>query len=265
MINHTFAVLAFETSPYLENCILSIKNQTIKSEIIITTSTPNEYIKEIANKYSIRLYINNRKDIASDWNFPFTKCKTKYLTLAHQDDIYLPEYSEEITGLLEKRSNSLIGFTGYYEIREIKNNDYSVIKPNLNLLVKKLLIRISFKEKNYINDKRAKRFLLMFGNPIPCPSACYNLKKLMNERFSNSFSINLDWDMWERLSAIKGEFINTNKSLLLHRIHSGSETTSGIVSKKRYKEDLRIFLRFWPRYFAKIISLIYSLSYLSNK
>ena len=58
MDEHTFAVCAYKESPYLEECIKSLKNQTIKSNILIATSTPNDYIKGIADKYAIPYYIN---------------------------------------------------------------------------------------------------------------------------------------------------------------------------------------------------------------
>ena len=56
MKDHTFAVCAYQESPYLEECIKSLKKQTIKSNILIATSTPNDYIKGIADKYTIPYY-----------------------------------------------------------------------------------------------------------------------------------------------------------------------------------------------------------------
>ena len=68
--DHTFAICAYKESPYLEECILSLKNQTVKSNIIMATSTPNEWIQGLAEKYEIPLYINTGEGgIAQDWNF----------------------------------------------------------------------------------------------------------------------------------------------------------------------------------------------------
>ncbi|MEI3394177.1 MAG: hypothetical protein V8R82_00350 [Clostridia bacterium] len=53
------------------------------------TSTPNEYIKNMAQKHNIPLYINEGKSgIGQDWNFGVRKTTTDYVTVAHQDDIY---------------------------------------------------------------------------------------------------------------------------------------------------------------------------------
>ena len=46
--NHTFVICAYKESPYLEECIQSLMNQRIKSNVIITTSTPNVYIERLA-------------------------------------------------------------------------------------------------------------------------------------------------------------------------------------------------------------------------
>ena len=40
---HTFVVLAYKESEYLEDCIKSTLNQKYKSDVVIATSTPNKY------------------------------------------------------------------------------------------------------------------------------------------------------------------------------------------------------------------------------
>ena len=95
--NHTFALCAYKKSDYLEECIKSLINQTKKSEILIATSTPNEFIYGLAEKYSIPVFVNGGvAGIAGDWNFGYSKATTEYVTIAHQDDVYEPDYAEKI-------------------------------------------------------------------------------------------------------------------------------------------------------------------------
>ena len=102
--NHTFVICAYKESQYLEECIESIKKQNVKSNVIMTTSTPNEFIEKIAQKNEIPLYINNgEKGIGQDWNFGVSKTKTDYVTIAHQDDIYNANYLEEIVNYLKEK------------------------------------------------------------------------------------------------------------------------------------------------------------------
>lgn len=110
--DHTFAICAYKESPYLEECILSLKNQTVKSNIIMATSTPNEWIQGLAEKYEIPLYINTGEGgIAQDWNFAYRQAKTDYVTIAHQDDIYEPNYLKMIFGELKKGKDPIVVFT----------------------------------------------------------------------------------------------------------------------------------------------------------
>ena len=48
IIDHTFVICAYKKSSFLEECIISLKKQKYKSEIIMITSTPNELISEMA-------------------------------------------------------------------------------------------------------------------------------------------------------------------------------------------------------------------------
>ena len=52
---HTFVICAYKESPFLEECILSLKKQKLTSNIIMITSTPNSFISELAEKYHIPL------------------------------------------------------------------------------------------------------------------------------------------------------------------------------------------------------------------
>ena len=66
IIDHTFAICAYKESEFLEECILSLVNQTVKTNIIMATSTTNDYIKNLANKYQIPLFIRNGKSDIRD-------------------------------------------------------------------------------------------------------------------------------------------------------------------------------------------------------
>ena len=75
----------------------------------------------------------------------------------------------------------------------------------------------------------------------------------------------IDWHAWETLSKKDGNFIFIKEHLMGHRVHAESETTKTISENRRTKEDLEIFKRFWPEWFAKKINKFYSKSEDSNK
>ena len=261
MINHSFAVVVYKDSPFLSECLESLKKQTVESLIFISTSTPSAYIFDVAKKFGVEVFVaDTGGGIANDWNFALSKARTKYVTLAHQDDVYMPEYAEKCYDRAEKFSDTLICFTGY---SEIVNGRERVL--TLMLRLKHFMLSFFMLFKRNVRSKFWKKFLLSAGNPIPCPTVMYNLEALNSFRFSNEYVINLDWDAWYRMAKMDGRFVYATGSMLKHRIHPDSETTVGLKNNVRQIEDVKMFSCFWPSFIAKILSHIYAWSYKSNE
>lgn len=255
--NHTFAICAYKESQYLEECIKSLINQTVKSNIIIATSTPCEYIKKIANKYNLDVYINTGENgIGQDWNFAFNQAKTDYVTVAHQDDIYRSNYLEEIINKVN-RDNFVIAFSDY---REIKNG--KEIELTNNLKIKKVLL---FPLRFFNKSKFIKRRVLSFGCSICCPSVTINKKIVGNNPYKTKLKCDLDWDTWESMTNYKGKFLYIPKELMCHRIHEESETSNLIENNIRLEEDFIMFQKFWPNSIAKFLMRKYTKAIDTNK
>lgn len=259
MVNHTFTICAYKESPYLEDCICSLKKQTIKSNIIIATSTPNEHIKGLAEKYQIPLYINSGEGgIAQDWNYAYRQAKSKYVTIAHQDDYYKPEYLENVLKSLKAAKDPIIAFTDYGELR----NGEEVTKNTL-LTIKRILL-LPLRIKVFWRNVRIRRFCLSLGNPVCCPSTTYVKAKFPEEPFEVKYASNVDWMMLEKASRYKGSFCYVTKVSMYHRIHQESTTSEIIGNHARGQEDYEMFCKFWPKSIAKKIARIYGTSEKSN-
>lgn len=256
--NHTFAICAYKESEYLEECIKSLLDQTIKSNIIMTTSTPNEHISKLAEKYNIKLYINDgEKGIGQDWNFAVSKTKTDYVTVAHQDDIYCSQYLEQIVNKLEKGKDFVIAFSDY---NEIKNGE--TIPLTINLKIKKvLLFPLRINNKLKIN----KTFSVAFGSSICCPAVTVNTKILGKRPYKTELKCDLDWDSWYEFSKVKGRFLYISKSLIKHRIHEESETSNLIQDNTRLEEDFIMLKKFWPEWIAKLLMKKYKKAIKTNE
>ena len=259
---HTYVVLAYKESSYLEECIKSVLNQKYPSKVVIATSTPNDYIQNMADKYSLEVMINPNpgKGIGYDFDFAVSCGKTKLTTVAHQDDIYDYDYSDKIVKAYQKYPDSLIVFSDYYEIR-----DTGKVHSNTNLKIKRILL-LPMRIKSLAKTKFGKRLSLRFGNAICCPAVTFvkdNIKT--DDIFKCDFVCDVDWYAWEKLSKRKGKFTFVNECLMGHRIHEESTTTKIIGENVRTKEDLIMFNKFWPTWFSKLINRFYIAAEKSNR
>jgi len=256
ILEHSFVIPVYGDSSFLDECIKSLLSQTKKSKILITTATPSKYITTIADKYKIPVVTNKQASgIASDWNFAIKSCKTKYCTLAHQDDIYLPEYTEKMLRAIKKNTENLIVFCDYAELK----NDSSKFWITY-LIIKRVLLSPFYFKRSWQNNF-VKKTILSLGCPICCPSVIFNLDMLQDFQFNSKFTINLDWDAWLKLSKKEGGFCFVPKPLMQHRISSECETSIGLKENRRQNEDKIIFQRLWPKYIASLLGKFYEFCY----
>ena len=259
---HSFAVCAYGKSPYLHECLNSICNQTeSNSEIYIATSTPSDWLENIAAKFDLPVYINHgEKGIGQDWSFAYSCASTPFVTIAHQDDVYNKEYACRAIRALSGDASSLIYFTDYGELR---NGIF--VDDNRLLRVKRALL-VPLKHHSWARRTFVNRSALRFGSAICCPSVTYNVANCPNPPFVVGMKSNLDWATWELLSRTDGSFIyDYEKPLIHHRIHEGSATSELIASKERDAEDLEMLKCFWPPAIASLIERLYSKGAQSNE
>lgn len=254
--SHTFAVCAYKESEYLEDCVKSLINQSVKTNIIMCTSTPCEYISNIANKYNIPLYIREGKsDIRDDWNFAYNTANTKWVTVAHQDDEYNVDYVKYLKKRVAELDNATMFFSDYLPIKhgEIGERD-------INSKIRRFL-RIPMKSNRLAGKKFWKKRILSLGNSICCPSVAYNKKRLGDNVFTSELKFNIDWETFYKLAMVPGEFAYVDKPLNYYRVHDGATSMEFIVSHKREIDDTYMFNLFWPKWVTKLIMVFYKKAY----
>lgn len=258
--NHTFVVCAYKESPYLEDCIQSLLNQTKPSRILISTSTPNAYIQGIADKYRLPVFVNDgKKSIADDWNYGCSKVETELFTIAHQDDIYIKEYLHKILKNLNRAKQPLIAFTDYHELR-----DTGLCKENTLLKVKRIMLK-PLTVHRFWSSKWVRRRVLSIGDAICCPSVTFVKSRLPEKIFIYGYRSDVDWQAWERISRLEGSFVYVSEPLMYHRIHEESETSKILGDHARKQEDYEMFCKFWPKSVAKCLVKLYSFAEQSNE
>lgn len=257
---HTYAICAYKESKYLEECIVSLKKQSMASHILLATSTPNEMIRGLAEKYDIPLYINEGEGgITQDWNYALSHVKTRYATIAHQDDVYEPEYTKKILGQMRASKKPLIAFCDYYELRGAKK-----VYDTTMLKIKRLMLA-PMRIKAFKGSRFVRRRILSVGDPVCCPAVTFCMDELEQPIFTHGFLSCEDWEAWERISRMKGDFLYIPKPLMCHRIHEESATTAVLKDDARVKENYIMYRKFWPAPIAKMINHFYTKSEKSNE
>lgn len=257
----TFSICAFKESPYLERCIHSLLKMDgiAKENIQITTSTPNGWIKKLSEKYGIRMVIKyTPSSLASDFQFAIDAAKTPLAVIVHQDDIYGKSYLKRMLSEVNHAEHPLIAFSDYYELKHDE-----VVRKNINLIIKKVLLsflKFPWGQRNICWRRR----IISIGNCICCPSVLYVKENLPDKVFKEGFKSNADWEAWEMLSRLSGDFVYCPSALMLHRIHAQSATTRLINSSERVREDYEMLRKFWPKAMADVLIKLYQLGEKSN-
>ena len=250
--DYTFVICSYVESPYLEECMLSLVRQSIQIKTIVVTSTPNKHIETLAEKYQMQYYVNHGENgIAQDWNFGYKMADGAIVTLAHQDDIYEPDFAQRNLEKINHARRPLISFADYGELRENKR-----ITKNRLLIIKRIML-FPLRSKVLQRVRWVRRRILSFGSPICCPSVTYVKENLPEVVFEPGYRSNVDWQAWEKISKRKGSFVYCSEILMLHRIHPESATTAIIADDDRSKEDYAMFCKFWPKKIAELIEFFY--------
>lgn len=266
MKKHCYAICAYKESPYLERCVKSIVEQECeeKSEIMICTSTPNDYISGIAEKYQIKLMVNpERGDIQSDWNFAYNNCNSEYITLIHQDDLYHKRYSECLFSAIRKFDDISIYYSKYRALVTDENGED--IQNDINCRLRNFL-SLPMRVPLFQKSRFWKVAILRLGNSICCSSVTYN-RKILGEKdlFQSELRYSLDWDTFLTLAERKGRFFYDKHVLTYFRIHKGSTSMKCIDNDSREKEDYIMFCKMWGKTFARIIMVFYKGAYKNYK
>ena len=253
---HSFMVLAYKDSPFLDGCIASLRSQTVPARIVVATSTPCASITDSARSAGLTLLINpERRGIAGDWNFALQAASTRYVTLAHQDDVYAPGFLAETLALFARYPDGALCFTGYEEI-----DDQARPKSSRISRVKHLIEATTLGSRTRVRGLPLRLFL-SFGNPLPCSSVTFDREALPGFAFSEAYASNLDWEAWWRLHEEGRTFLRAPGRLVGRRHNALTETSRLIQDGRRQTEDAEMFARIWPAPLDRALGALYASSY----
>ena len=173
----TFVVCTYRECEYLEECIQSLVNQTVKTNILISTSTPNDYVQSIADKYGIEIRVNPDGGQIKDYNFAMKQPSTELVMLMHQDEVLVDTFVERVLYELNHTKKPIIAFTNYLEM----HNDVVDKKPSVMVRIKRILL-LPLYMRCLSGTWLGKRGTQLFGDPITHPTVVCVKKEMPDDQ-----------------------------------------------------------------------------------
>jgi len=240
-MKHTFVILAYNNSDDLEECIKSVINQSVKSNIVIVTSTPNDYIIDMASEYSLGVMVNKAKsNKGRDYNFAIKSFDTELVTIAHQDDLYDRNYVKEIKKCYQRNKDATIIFTDNYEIY----GDKKITCSKKLFWIRYHLFPLKF---SLFQNKKTFKLRSLRRNKYICTSSITFVKKNLYE---DIFPVNLrydnDWQGLIDLAKKNTKFVYLRKKLVGYRIEDKEK------NKTKDKEDRKILQSMYPMWYYNL-------------
>lgn len=254
---HAFVVPAYGDSPYLEACLRSLTAQSAPSRIVVATSTPSPFIESRAKRAGAHYAVNPRAGggIGGDWNFALSCAERRFVTLAHQDDLYRADFASLTLALFARRPQGALVFTGARHVDAQGRAHVSKLNA-----VKSAITTAAMAGTEAAGPLR-RRLLLAFGNPVHCSSVTLDVARVSDFRFDETLRSNLDWEAWLRLHKQGATFLRAPEPLVDRRYHPDTETTAVLRDGAREREDLQMFEALWPRPVARAIAFAYRAGY----
>lgn len=242
-IIHTFVILAYKESDDLEDCIKSVLKQSVKSNVVIATSTPNDYITDLASEYGIGVMVNDApSNKGNDYNFALSTFNTKLITIVHQDDFYNRNYAKEVINCYKKNKDANLIFTDYYEIHKD-----TIVKHNWTLFKKRLMIW-PLKYRFFQDKKHYKKRSLKYGQCFCTSSVTFVRDKSIKDFFPTDLTYYNDWQGFINFAKKDTRMVYLNKKLVGYRIYD-KEINMDMINEKE-----NILKQFWNK---RIIDFLY--------
>jgi len=220
----------YKRAKYLKEAILSVINQEfeLEYEIVIVDNNPIRNCEtEILIKslgYDNILYYKNDTNIGmtGNWNRCYQLANGKWVSMLHDDDIFLKNYFYEVNKYLDKDYPVIT-------ISLIKWYEYKTNKPIINT-----------KSHRYSKVFMYKPYDFLFGYPIGPP-----IGTIINKDFfffiggySDDYYPSIDYAFMVKASYY-GKLIKLDKKLAIYR-YSVNETLNPNILIKFLESDIRI-------------------------
>ncbi len=238
----TFAIPFYSGLSYLSRAIDSVMQQRDPNwRAIVCDDGSLSGVEELVMGYrDDRLrYAKNERNLgmAGNWNRCLEAAETDLVTLLHQDDELLPNYTSVMRAAAVRHPDA----TAFYTHTDIINEDS---EPQFSFpdFIKTNFIDPSPNAEITLAGESGVRALLK-GDFIMCPTQCYRLSRLGSLRFNENYKMVLDIELITQTLLQGGTIVGCPEICYRYRRHTENATSEYTRSLLRFREESAYFDR----------------------
>jgi len=216
----TLAIPCRDAGPFLRPLLESLLAQTLPDcrLLLVDDGSRDDSVATARAVAGERLELHRNAEplgIGGNWNRCASLVTTPFFCLAHQDDVYAPEFTATLVGALQERPDAGIAHCRALAIDENGTPHRSV----------------------------AERFKEHFwrGNFVCCPTVLYRTAAFRaTGGFRTDLRFALDWEYWFRLLYRGHGIADVPETLLHYRRHAAAATRTANADRSRFAEELEV-------------------------
>jgi hypothetical protein len=187
--------------------------------------------REVAGS-RVRVHRNETpRGIGGNWNRCVELVETPFLCLAHQDDVYEPQYLERLLAALQARPDA-----GLAHCRASAMDAGGSAFESLAERFKE-----HFWKRDPGEDRAAHYARLWCGNFVCCPTVLYRTEAVRKAGpFRTDLRFALDWEYWFRLLRHGYAIADVPELLMHYRRHAAAASAGATADRSRFDEELRV-------------------------
>lgn len=221
---------------FLLSAVRSVAGQTYEHwELLISAEVEisSEVLRQIYTLVPGAIILKNtNKGMTNNWNHCAAQAQSSFVVLLHADDLLLPHYLDLMANMVISHEAS--AWFCAVELISADNKPVTTVADTIKQFIQPKGDTIKLE-----GDKGLAS--LLKGCFIYCPSVCYRTEVLTKLRFSDSWRMVADLELYARLLNKSHSIVGTRDIAFRYRRHAQNQTNILTESTVRFEEEIALY------------------------